>query len=114
MTPSPALSHSVQLGFVLACAALWYVASDYGLVNPLLLPSFTRTMHDLWELLREGTFWPDLAVTMYELVMAFIIAAVAGMTAGYLVSRTRYAIRVFDPIFSGLYSVPTILLFPLF
>jgi ABC-type nitrate/sulfonate/bicarbonate transport system permease component len=114
MSPSSALSRSVQLAFIIACAAVWYAVSDYGFVNALLLPSFTQTMSDLWQIIREGAFWPDLAVTMYELVMAFIIAAVAGMAVGYLVSRTRYAIRVFDPLFSGLYSVPTILLFPLF
>jgi ABC-type nitrate/sulfonate/bicarbonate transport system permease component len=114
MTPLPIVSRSVQLLFVLACGVLWYVSTAQHLVNPLLLPSFTLTMSDLWTLLRDGVFWPDLFVTLYELGVAFSIAAIAGVLLGYVVSRTRFTIQVFDPLFSGLYSVPTILLFPLF
>ncbi|HTH96913.1 MAG TPA: ABC transporter permease [Stellaceae bacterium] len=110
----PLVSGSVKLGFVLLLGIAWYVSSAHQLVNPLLVPSFTATMQDLWTLLRDGVFWPDLRITLYELVVAFAIASILGLAVGYAVSRTRYTIKVFDPLFSSLYSVPTILLFPLF
>jgi len=59
-------------------------------------------------------FWPDLKVTLYELGVAFSIAAVAGSAIGYVVSRSRYAIRVFDPLFAGIFAIPAILLYPLY
>ncbi len=65
-------------------------------------------------LLVSGSYWPDLRVTLYELVVAFFIAATLGATTGYLVSRSRFSVRVFDPLFAGLYSIPAILLFPLY
>jgi ABC-type nitrate/sulfonate/bicarbonate transport system permease component len=114
VTPLPIVSRFAEIAFVLACGTLWYFTTAHGLVNPLLLPSFTQTMADLWSIVRGGVFWPDLAVTLYELVVAYAIAAVAAMCVGILVSRTRFSIRVFDPLFSSLYSIPTILLFPLF
>jgi ABC-type nitrate/sulfonate/bicarbonate transport system permease component len=114
MMPLPIVSRFVEIVFVLACGTLWYFTTSHGLVNPLLLPSFTQTMEDLWSIVRGGIFWPDLAVTLYELVVAYAIAAVAGVCVGTLVSRTRFSIQVFDPLFSSLYSIPTILLFPLF
>jgi ABC-type nitrate/sulfonate/bicarbonate transport system permease component len=59
-------------------------------------------------------FWPDLKVTLYELAVAFAIAAFAGSSIGYLVSRSRYAIRVFDPLLAGIFAIPAILLYPLY
>jgi ABC-type nitrate/sulfonate/bicarbonate transport system permease component len=59
-------------------------------------------------------FWPDLRVTLYELGVAFAIAAVAGSSIGYLVSRSHFAIRVFDPLFAGIFAIPAILLYPLY
>jgi ABC-type nitrate/sulfonate/bicarbonate transport system permease component len=114
MMPLPIVSRFVEIAFILACGLLWYFTTAHGLVNPLLLPSFTQTMADLWNIVRNGVFWPDLVVTLYELVVAYAIAAIAGVCTGYLVSRTRFSIQVFDPLFSSLYSIPTILLFPLF
>ena len=37
-----------------------------------------------------------------------------GITVGYLMSRSAYLIRVFEPIFSGIYSIPIILFLPLY
>ena len=33
---------------------------------------------------------------------------------GYLISRSQYSIRVFEPLFAGIYSVPIILFLPLY
>jgi ABC-type nitrate/sulfonate/bicarbonate transport system permease component len=114
MTTKPIVSASVKLIFLLACAIAWYEASAHALVSPLLLPPFTETMGDLWQVLRQGLFWPDLRVTLEELAAAFSLAASAGVMAGFWVSRSRFTIQVFDPLFSALYVIPTILLFPLF
>lgn len=100
--------------FVLACLGLWYVASEHGHVNPLLLPSFRRTMADLWSVLSNGELWPDLLVTLRELAIAYALALVAGLCVGVLVGRSAFSTRVGEPLLSALYSAPTILLFPLF
>ncbi len=114
MTGSPLLARLSQAGFVVACAVAWSVASDRHLVNPLLLPSFTRVMSDLGELLRQGAYVSDLLVTLRELFIAFAIASALGLLTGYFVGRSRFLSRAFEPLIGGLYSVPTILLFPLF
>ena len=40
--------------------------------------------------------------------------ATAGVTLGYLISRSHYLIRVFEPLLAGIYSVPIILFLPLY
>jgi ABC-type nitrate/sulfonate/bicarbonate transport system permease component len=83
-------------------------------VSPLLLPPLAAVWREFLLLVRTANFWPDLRVTLLELVVAFLIAALAGNAIGYLVSRSSYAVRVFDPLFAGIYSIPAILLFPLY
>lgn len=105
---------SVQLGFLAVVGIAWWAAAARGAVNRLLLPAPAVVAREFYALLRTAAFWPDLRVTLFELAAAFLIAAVTGSAAGYLVSRSRYAIRVFDPLFAGLFAIPAILLYPLY
>jgi ABC-type nitrate/sulfonate/bicarbonate transport system permease component len=104
----------LQLAILIAALAAWYVLTLPGRVNPILLPPPGPVFHDFGVLLTTRSIWPDLLVTIYEWVVAFSIGAIAGGIVGYLVSLTPYTVRVFDPLLAGFYSVPAILLFPLF
>jgi ABC-type nitrate/sulfonate/bicarbonate transport system permease component len=106
--------HLVQAGFVATVALAWYLATYHGYISPILLPSLTASVHEFWLLLASGSYWPDLQITLTELATAFSIAAVLGCSVGYLVSRNGFTVRVFDPLFAGLYSIPLVLLFPLY
>jgi len=106
--------HLVQLAFVGALLGLWQFVTANGMVSPILLPSLSSSWDEFVDLLWTGSYLPDLEVTLYELVVAFAIAATLGCMVGYLTSRTRYSVRVFDPLFAGIFSIPTILLFPLY
>jgi ABC-type nitrate/sulfonate/bicarbonate transport system permease component len=105
---------AVQIGFLLALFALWYLATNRWSVNRLLLPNPIAVWHQLLDVLRSGEFWPDLRVTLTELAAAFALSLTLGTTIGFFVSRTRYTIRVFDPLFAGIYSIPIILFLPLY
>jgi ABC-type nitrate/sulfonate/bicarbonate transport system permease component len=107
-------SRAVQLGFVLAGLGLWYLATHRWGVNRLLLPDPIAVWHQLVNVLRSGEYLPDLRVTLTELVVAFVLAMTSGTVAGYFISRTRYSIRVFEPLFAGIYSIPIILFLPLY
>ena len=47
-------------------------------------------------------------------VAAFLLAMASGTLVGFFVSRSRYWIRVFEPLFAGINSIPIILLLPLY
>lgn len=105
---------ATQLAVALALLLLWWLAATRWGVSPLLLPPPLPVGRAFVALIASGAFWPDLWVTLSELAAAFALAASAGSVVGYLVSRSRYSIRVFDPLFAALYAIPTILLFPLY
>jgi ABC-type nitrate/sulfonate/bicarbonate transport system permease component len=113
-TESRFASRAVQLAFVLALVVLWYLATTRWRVSPLLLPNPMAVLRDFWDILRTGEFIGDLRVTLTELACAFAIAATSGVLAGYVISRSQYRIRVFEPLFAGIYSIPIILFLPLY
>jgi ABC-type nitrate/sulfonate/bicarbonate transport system permease component len=107
-------SRLVQLGFLVALLVLWYLATNRWGVNRLLLPNPLSVWHQLLDVLRSGEYLPDLRVTLTELAAAFVLALTSGTVVGYFVSRSGYSIRVFDPLFAGIYSIPIILFLPLY
>jgi ABC-type nitrate/sulfonate/bicarbonate transport system permease component len=42
------------------------------------------------------------------------IASLFGLSIGYLVGRSRYAVLVFEPLIAGIFAVPIIVFLPLF
>jgi ABC-type nitrate/sulfonate/bicarbonate transport system permease component len=104
----------VQVGFLAALILLWYLATNRWGVNRLLLPNPVQVWRQFVDVLRSGEYLPDLRVTLTEFAVAFALATSSGTLVGYLVSRSRYTIRVFDPLFAAVYSIPIILLLPLY
>jgi ABC-type nitrate/sulfonate/bicarbonate transport system permease component len=107
-------SRAVQVVFLLGLFVLWYCATNFWGVNHLLLPNPVAVFHQLTDILDSGEYLPDLRVTATEFVAAFVLAMTSGTVIGFFVSRTRYSIRVFEPLFAGIYSIPIILLLPLY
>ncbi|HEX4192133.1 MAG TPA: hypothetical protein VHY80_03505, partial [Stellaceae bacterium] len=104
----------IQLGVLILILVAWYIGTMPGHINPLLLPAPGPVFKDFWVLLTTSSIWPDLWVTVHEWLVAVAIAAIAGCSLGYIISRSAYAVRVFDPLLAGIYSIPAILLFPLY
>lgn len=114
MTRMQLAQRALQAACVLALVAAWYLLTLPGRINPILLPPPLPVLAAFGALVTSGSVWPDVFVTVYEWCVAFGAGAVAGCIVGYLVSRTPYTVRVFDPLLAGFYSIPAILLFPLY
>ena len=120
MTPSdrkrekPLASRAVQATFLIVLIVLWYLATTRWRVSPLLLPNPLAVLRDFWDIIKTGEFIGDLRVTLTELAAAFAISATSGIVVGYVISRTQYRIRVFEPLFSAIYAAPIILFLPLY
>jgi ABC-type nitrate/sulfonate/bicarbonate transport system permease component len=107
-------SRAVQIAFVVGLIMLWYFGTAYWGISAILLPNPVNVWHELQDVIASGEFLPDLQVTLTELAVAFAISCTGGVMLGYLISRSPYAIRVFEPLLAGVYSVPIILFLPLY
>ena len=104
----------VQLAFILIVGLAWNVAVNSGRVNKLILPPLAAVWKQFSTLAVTGRFWPDLSVTLTELLAAFALAAIFGFGIGYAVSRSAFTVRVFDPLLATMYAIPAILLYPMY
>jgi ABC-type nitrate/sulfonate/bicarbonate transport system permease component len=108
------VSRAVQVTFLVTLVVLWYFGTTRWGINPLLLPNPVKVWAELKDILASGEYLPDLQVTLSEIAIAFLISCTSGVTLGYLISRSQYLIRVFEPLLAGMYSIPIILFLPLF
>jgi ABC-type nitrate/sulfonate/bicarbonate transport system permease component len=104
----------IQVGFVAAVIGLWFFLTLGGHVHLLLLPDPVKVWYAMIQLAASGQLWAAAKVTLLEILKAYLIAVIPGLVIGFLVSRTLRSVQFFEPIFSGVFSVPLTLFFPLF
>jgi ABC-type nitrate/sulfonate/bicarbonate transport system permease component len=107
-------SRAVQALFLIVLISLWTFATTWGHVSPILLPNPASVLEELIDVIKSGEYIGDLRVTLTELAAAFAISMISGTIVGYLISRSPYSIKVFEPLMAGAYSVPIILFLPLY
>lgn len=103
----------IQALFVVTLIGTWFTAVQYEFVSPLLLPSPVAVLDELAALVALSPFWTDVAVTMLTIMAAYALAVVAGLAVGIVVGQNRFAYDVFNPIFSSIFAIPLIILYPL-
>lgn len=104
----------IQLLFLIVLFALWFGATNMWGVSPLLLPKPQLVFAELLDILRSGEFWPDLMLTLGEVVAALALSVTSGVVTGFLLSLSRPATKVFEPVIAGVYAIPIILFLPLY
>jgi ABC-type nitrate/sulfonate/bicarbonate transport system permease component len=108
------LIRSIQFGFVAVLFGAWWFVTQSTQKLMLLLPRpelVWREMQILWS---SGRLWSAAAITVTEIVKAYVIAVVAGIIVGFLVTRSKNLVRIFEPVLAGMFSIPLTLFFPLF
>ena len=83
-----------------------------GIIPELFLPSLSKTLAVLVKDWRE--YASQLAVTLYEVAFAMLIACGFGILAGALVGGIALLRNLLLPVFSSLYAVPIVILYPIF
>lgn len=102
-----------QFSFFASILAVWYIVTETGFVSPIFLPKLPDLAETFFKLLMSGDWVSPLSITLYEVACAYSIAVVLGIAVGFFVSRTRFAVRVFEPLFSSLFAIPLIIFYPL-
>jgi ABC-type nitrate/sulfonate/bicarbonate transport system permease component len=108
------LIHSIQFGLLAILFGTWYFVTQSNQRLMLLLPPpelVWRQMQFLWS---SGRLWQAASVTLVTIVKAYAIAVIAGIVVGFLVTRSRNLVRIFEPLLAGVFAIPLTLFFPLF
>jgi ABC-type nitrate/sulfonate/bicarbonate transport system permease component len=111
---SALLTRSIQAFFLMFLLGCWYAASSRGVAPGFLLPSPWRTWSELQRMAASGEMWATAKVTLLTVAIAFSLAAAVGLVLGFLISRSAFATKFWEPIFAWIFAVPLTLFFPLF
>ncbi|HXJ02282.1 MAG TPA: ABC transporter permease [Micropepsaceae bacterium] len=107
-------ARAIQMGFLGVALGAWFFIGRNGWVSPLFLPPIEAVGQSFIGLLQTGLFWSAVRITLTTILQAYGIAIVLGISAGYLVTRSRFLTQVLEPIISGLFAIPITLFLPLF
>jgi NitT/TauT family transport system permease protein len=107
--PAPA---TVQWSLLVVLLALWEFVPTTGLLPELFLPPLSKTLTVLWT--DRWIYFSALLVTLYEVACAMLIACGLGILVGAVVGGVATLRDLLLPIFSSLYAVPIVILYPVF
>lgn len=103
---------TVRRLMLVALLVAWEVVPRLKLFPELFLPSLSKTLGVL------TSDWPiylaALGVTLYEVALALVIACGLGILAGAVIGGVAVLRDLLLPVFSSLYAVPIVILYPIF
>jgi ABC-type nitrate/sulfonate/bicarbonate transport system permease component len=92
---------------------LWELASQFGLVNALLLPAPSTALADLWVITESGYLAKALLASLFRVICGFAIAVGVGVALGAAMARLRLVGDLFDPLVELLRPISPLALYPL-
>jgi len=107
--PSPA---AVRWLILLALLVFWELFPRTGLIPEVFLPPLSKVAAVVVKDWREHI--SELSVTLYEVALAMLIACGFGILTGALVGGIALLRNLLLPVFSSLYAVPIVILYPIF
>jgi NitT/TauT family transport system permease protein/taurine transport system permease protein len=107
--PAPS---TVRWAMLVALLALWEFVPTTGVIPELFLPALSKTLYVLW--VDKHIYFAALLVTLYEVALSMLIACGLGILVGAVVGGLAVLRNLLLPIFSSLYAVPIVILYPIF
>ena len=93
--------------------ALWQAIDVVGNYPPYILPEPAVVASRFVRAWADGTMAPHAVATMREIILGFLVGAVAALAVGYLLARSRLANLVLSPYLVAAQSTPILALAPL-
>jgi NitT/TauT family transport system permease protein len=102
-----------RLAVLVVFLGLWQLVVAVGLVDAFWISTPALIAQELWHLLESGALASDVAVTIYEALVAFVISSALGIICGLLLARSPFWDDVLAPFVLALNSLPRVALAPL-
>lgn len=96
---------------------LWSLASAYGLVSPVFLPSPRQVVIATYNLIVKGfvdaTLAEHVGASLYRIFGALLASVVIGIPVGLAIATSRVGRGILDPVVEFLRPLPPLAYFPL-
>jgi ABC-type nitrate/sulfonate/bicarbonate transport system permease component len=99
---------------VVGMVLVWYLAVWYQVVDPVLLPSPTKTFWALWKGMNGGALGFDFLKTLQRTIISTLIAAAIALPLGIFLGSSERLYRSVEFVIDFFRSTPASAMFPLF
>jgi NitT/TauT family transport system permease protein len=108
----------LRLAFAVVWLGSWELTTRLGIVDKFFFGMPSGVVQKLWIWFTEGTalgpLWEQVAVTMEETVLGFVVGSALGIVMGVLLGRNRLLAEVLSPYIRAANSIPRVVLGALF
>lgn len=98
---------------IAAILGVWQGVVSIGLVDPFWIASPVLIAEELGRLIISGELFGDVAITVFEALIAFVVSSALGILAGLMLARSPFWDEVLAPLILALNSLPRVALAPL-
>ncbi len=96
-----------------AVFAVWSAITATGLVNPLFLPSPAKVFTRLLTQAQSGELWADISVSVYRILVGFLLASVMAVPIGVLMGTSARVEAAVQPLVDFVRYMPVVAFVPL-
>ncbi len=93
---------------------VWIIITNFGLINPLFLPTPQKVAVSLIDSISNIDIWRDLGLTLYRAFMALALGGIVGVPLGLLMGYFDRFYKFSEFIIEFFRATPATALFPLF
>jgi len=97
-----------------ALVAIWQLAAEAGLLNPMYFPAPTRIAAVMIDLVAEGSIWTHLEATITAAVIGLLAGLLLGIVLGFVAALVPLVAELLEPVMILLNAIPRVILAPLF
>ena len=96
---------------------IWFFAGVFDWIDPLFWPSMQSVWQQFILISTEGyrnfTLWEHIGISLFRVIMGFLIGCVIGIPLGFALALSKTMNRLFDPIVEFFRPMPPLALIPL-
>jgi sulfonate transport system permease protein len=93
---------------------LWEILSRLGVFPTNALPAPTVIAQTIFDLARSGELWRHTEITLWRILVGFLLGATIGTLVGGLTGHVSLARELLDPLLQSLRNIPSMAWVPLF
>ncbi len=91
----------------------WELLAKFRLINTFLSSCPSQVFYTIIGLLKDGSLFYHIGITMYEVLVSFIIATIVGIAIATILWGNKTLAKIVDPYLTILNSLPKVALGPL-
>ncbi len=93
--------------------AVWWLATVTGWVKPIFLPSPGAVWAKMVELAADGTLWTDAGISIYRMLVGFLIASALAIPIGIMIGCFKTWEAAIEPFVDFVRYMPVVAFVPL-